>query len=46
MLDVVPFVEWSGEFMYVARLSYSVTKPQGNRVLKARLVTCIRPETG
>ena len=46
MLDVVPFVEWSGELMYAARLSYSVTEPQGNRGWTARIVACIRPETG
>ena len=44
--DVVLFVERSGEFMYVARLSSSGTEPKGNRVWNAREVTCIRPETG
>ena len=35
--DGVPFVEWSGEFKYAARLSNSVAEPQGNRVLIARM---------
>ena len=36
MCDGVLFVERSGEYMVLARLSDSVTEPQGNRVLKAR----------
>ena len=34
--DVVPFVEWSGELLYVARLSSKGMEPQRNRVWKAR----------
>ena len=45
-LDVVLFVERSGELIYAARLSVKDTEPKGNRVLKAREVTWIRPETG
>ena len=44
--DVVLFVERSGELIFAARLSISDVEPQGNRVLKARIVACIRPETG
>ena len=44
--DVVLFVERSGELLYAARLSDSVTEPQGNRVWIARIVACNRPETG
>ena len=44
-LDVVLFVERSGELIYVARLRYSVPEPKGNRVWKARWVILIRPET-
>ena len=44
--DVVLFVERSGEFMYVARLSTSGTEPQGNPSVNSATVTCIRPETG
>ena len=36
MCDEVPFVEWSGELIYAARLSDSVTEPKGNRVLIGR----------
>ena len=36
MGDEVPFVEWSGELLLPASLSYSVTKAKGNRVLIAR----------
>ena len=32
----VPFVEWSGELLYVARLSHSVAEAQRKRVLIAR----------
>ena len=32
MLDVVLFVERSGELCYAARLSAEGTEPQGNRV--------------
>ena len=46
MCDMVLFVERSGELMYAARLSYSVTEPQGNRGWTARRVACYRPETG
>ena len=35
--DEVLFVERSGELMYAARLSDSVTEPQGNRVLIGRI---------
>ena len=45
MSDRVPFVEWSGELMYLARLRSFALQPQGNRVLNGRLVICIRPET-
>ena len=34
---MVPFVEWSGELLYHARLRYSVPEPEGNRVLIARM---------
>ena len=37
MGDEVPFVEWSGELLSLARLRYSVPEPQGNRVLRARM---------
>ena len=46
MCDVVLFVERSGELMYAARLSTKGTEPQGNRGWTARIVACIRPETG
>ena len=36
-LDVVLFVERSGEYMYVARLMCSAQEPKGNRVLIARM---------
>ena len=36
MGDEVLFVERSGELRYAARLSDSVTQPEGNRVLTAR----------
>ena len=32
MCDVVPFVEWSGELLYAARLSAKGAEPKGNRV--------------
>ena len=35
--DGVPFVEWSGELLYVASLRYSVPEAKGNRVLIARM---------
>ena len=35
--DEVPFVEWSGELLYVASLRYSVPEAKGNRVLIARM---------
>ena len=35
--DEVPFVEWSGELLYQASLSDSVTEAKGNRVLIARM---------
>ena len=44
--DVVPFVEWSGELLYAARLRTWGPEPQGNRVWRARIVACNRPETG
>ena len=34
--DVVLFVERSSELLYMARLSNSVAKPKGNRVLIGR----------
>ena len=34
---MVPFVEWSGELLYVASLRYSVPEAKGNRVLIARM---------
>ena len=37
MRDGVPFVEWSGELLYVASLRYSVPEAKGNRVLIARM---------
>ena len=46
MCDVVLFVERSGERMYAARLRAYGLKPKGNRVLIARIVACIGPETG
>ena len=45
MCDEVPFVEWSGELLYVASLRYYVPQAKGNRVLIARKVICNRPET-
>ena len=46
MCDIVLFVERSSECMLQARLRYSVPKPKGDRVLIARKVCSIRPETG
>ena len=44
---VVPFVEWSGELLSQARLSYSVAEPKGNRVLIAReKLVAIDPKPG
>ena len=37
MCDIVPFVEWSGELLYPARLSSSAAEPKGNRVLIGRV---------
>ena len=45
MCDRVPFVEWSGELSYVARLRTSGPEPQRERVWIGRLVACDRPET-
>ena len=36
MSDRVPFVEWSGELMYLARLRSFASQPQGNQVLIGR----------
>ena len=45
--DEVPFVEWSGELLLLASLSYSVTKAKGNRVLIARNeLVAIDPKPG
>ena len=44
-LDVVLFVERSGEYMLLARLRCSALQPKGNRVWKARKVSDIWPET-
>ena len=46
MCDKVLFVERSGELQYAARLSDSVTQPQGNRVLIAREYGAIDPKPG
>ena len=47
MCDVVPFVEWSGELLSLARLRYSVPEPEGNRVLIARMKSvAIDPKPG
>ena len=47
MGDEVPFVEWSGELLLLASLSYSVTKAKGNRVLIARNeLVAIDPKPG
>ena len=43
---MVLFVERSGEFMCVARLSTSGTEPQGNRVLIAREYGAIDAKPG
>ena len=45
-LDVVLFVERSGEFMVLARLSTSGMEPQGNRVLIALQLHVIDPKPG
>ena len=45
-LDVVLFVERSGELLYAARLSTSGTEPQGNRVLIALQLHAIDPKPG
>ena len=43
----VPFVEWSGELLYVASLRYSVPEAKGNRVLIARMKSvAIDPKPG
>ena len=45
--DVVPFVEWSGELFYGARLRSEGPEPKGNRVLIARLkLVAIDPKPG
>ena len=45
--DVVPFVEWSGELLYGASLSDSVTEAKGNRVLIGRMkLHAIDPKPG
>ena len=45
--DRVPFVEWSGELLYVASLSDSVAEAQGNRVLIGRMkLLAIDPKPG
>ena len=46
MCDKVLFVERSGELQYAARLSDSVTQPQGNRVLTARKLYVVDPKPG
>ena len=47
MSDEVPFVEWSGELLLPASLSYSVTKAKGNQVLRARMKSvAIDPKPG
>ena len=47
MCDVVPFVEWSGELLYVASLRYSVPEAKGNRVLIGRIkFAAIDPKPG
>ncbi len=46
MCDGVLFVERAGELRSVARLRDLVLEPQRKRVLKGRLVTGCRPETG
>ena len=43
---MVLFVERSGELLYAARLSDSVTEPQGNRVLIALQLHAIDPKPG
>ena len=42
----VLFVERSGELHILARLSTKGTEPKGYQVLKARIVSVSRPETG
>ena len=45
--DEVPFVEWSGELLYVASLSDSVAEAEGNRVLIGRMkLLAIDPKPG
>ena len=44
--DIVLFVERSSECMLQARLRCSAPEPKGDRVLIARKVCSIRPETG
>ena len=47
MCDEVPFVEWSGELLYVASLRYSVPEAKGNRVLIGRIkLHAIDPKPG
>ena len=44
---MVPFVEWSGELLYGASLSDSVTEAKGNRVLIGRMkLHAIDPKPG
>ena len=46
MVNRVLFVERSGELHILARLSTKGTEPKGYQVLKARIVSVSRPETG
>ena len=47
MSDEVPFVEWSGELLYVASLRYSVPKAKRERVWIGRLkLRAIDPKPG
>ena len=45
-LNRVLFVERSGELPVLARLSTEGAEPKGNQVLRGRIVSAGRPETG
>ena len=45
-LDIVLFVERSGELPVLARLNGTAMEPKGNQVSNGRKVSTGRPETG
>ena len=44
--DEVPFVEWSGELLYAARLRTSGPEPKGNQVLIGPESVYVDPKPG